>query len=41
MQSMEFQLLKDQCVFPSEEILTNVLGDIYPVYESLMKTIIS
>ncbi len=36
---METQLLKDQELFPSEEILKNELGRIYPVYESLMKTI--
>ncbi len=36
---METQLLKDQEIFPSEEVLKNALGVIYSVYESLMKTI--
>ena len=36
---MEVQLLREQEIFPSEEVLKNVLGSIYPVYESLLKTI--
>jgi hypothetical protein len=36
---METQLLREQDVFPSEEVLKNTLGGIYPVYESLMGTI--
>lgn len=36
---METQLLREQEIFPSDEVLKNVLGNIYPVYESLLNTI--
>ncbi len=36
---METQLLREQTIFPSEEVLKDVLGNIYPVYESFMGTI--
>lgn len=36
---MEAQSLREQDVFPTEEILKQTLGGIFPVYESLMKTV--
>ncbi len=39
--SMEVQLLKEQTIFPSEEVLKDALGGRYPVFESLIETIIS
>ena len=36
---MDTQLLREQDIFPSEEKLKQSLGGIYPVYESLMKTV--
>lgn len=36
---MEIQLLRDQQVFPTNEVLKNVLGECYPVYEELMNII--
>jgi hypothetical protein len=38
---METQLLKEQHLFPTKEILENALGDSYPIYEEFLKTIIS
>lgn len=38
---MNTQLLREQDLFPSEEILKQSLGGIYPVYESLMETVTS
>lgn len=36
---METQLLREQEIFPSDEVLKNVLGNVYPIYESVMNTI--
>ncbi|HBL77321.1 MAG: hypothetical protein A2W90_21880 [Bacteroidetes bacterium GWF2_42_66] len=36
---MEGPLLKEQSVFPSEEILGNVLGDSFPVFTELMESV--
>lgn len=36
---METQLLRDENVFPTKEILDNVLNDSYPSFESLMETV--
>jgi hypothetical protein len=36
---METQLLREQDIFPSEEVLKNTLGSIYPVYKLLMESI--
>jgi len=35
---METQLLREQDIFPSEEVLENALGSSYAVFESLMET---
>ena len=32
---MEKQLLREQEIFPSEEVLRNILGNVYDVYEEL------
>ena len=32
---MEKQLLREQEIFPSEEVLKNILGNVYSVYEEL------
>lgn len=37
---MEIQLLREPDIFPSEGILKQQLGEIYPAYESFMKTVI-
>lgn len=36
---METPLLKDQQIFPTDEVLKNVLYDSYPVFEELMEII--
>ena len=36
---METILLKDRQVFPDDNILRNTLGDSFPAYEEMMKTI--
>ncbi len=36
---MEIQLLRDPEIFPTNEILKNILGDIYSTFESMMETI--
>ncbi len=36
---MNTQLLREQEIFPSEDVLKNALGSISPVYESLIKTV--
>ena len=36
---METPSLKDQEIFPTEEVLMNVMGDSYPAYEKLIKMI--
>ncbi len=36
---MEIQLLRDENIFPSEDVLKNALYNLYPVYKELMDTI--
>lgn len=36
---MEIPSLKDQQIFPTEEVLKNVMSESYPAYEKLMKII--
>ena len=38
---MEIPKLKDQTIFPSEEVLKDVMGNSYPAFEALTKEVTS
>lgn len=36
---METQLLREQGIFPSDEVLKNAIGSVYPIYKLVVNTI--